>query len=92
MTVLVKTIKYLIENKKPKGKNMSTPTTNYSPEVMALAKKNAEEMLVSGETIRKVQFGHETGFFYLSREAEKVIFDKEIEVGGKTFYIGVFNK
>ena len=48
----------------------------------------AREMIDSGESLRKVRFGHAgTGNFYLSDDKAKVIGDKSIMVDGKEFHI-----
>jgi hypothetical protein len=64
----------------------------WPPEILELAKKNALEMKAGGENLRSVQFGQEAGSFYLSDSSEKIVSIKTLEVEGKTFHIGLYEK
>lgn len=66
----------------------------YSTEVLNLVKAIARDMICVGETTKKARFGHnfDGGFFWISRDREKVINPTEIEVDGVLFYFGIFEK
>lgn len=64
----------------------------YPPEIIELARENAVDMIRKGESLRRIKFGHESGFFYLSDDPGKLISVKTVEVEGKTFHIGLFNE
>jgi hypothetical protein len=64
----------------------------YAEEVIELAKKNAGEMKLAGESLRRIQFGQESGFFYLSDDPDELISDKNIEVEGIKYYLGIYKK
>jgi hypothetical protein len=68
------------------------PQVFYPESILELARKNALEMINSGESFRTIQFGRDSGSFYLSDDKSKVIGDKYVEVDGKKFHLGIFKK
>jgi hypothetical protein len=61
----------------------------YSEDIISLAQKMAKEMLQTTEETRKFQFGHDSGFLWISRRRDKLIAITEIQVDGVIFYLGL---
>ncbi len=66
--------------------------SEYTPEIIDLARQAAAELLKSGEEAKEVEFGHESGSIIVSRDPEKVVWTESVDVDGETFYIGLSEK
>ena len=62
----------------------------FTNEIIELAKEQATS-LGAGE-VREVSFGQESGTFWLSDDASKIIGAKAIDLDGKNFFLGLFKK
>ncbi|MBD3311777.1 MAG: hypothetical protein GF349_04795 [Candidatus Magasanikbacteria bacterium] len=71
----------------PKNKHI---VSIYAPEVIELAKKAAKEIKAGKKDPLKIQFGIESGYFYLSGDPKKLVNPYLIDVQGESYYIGTF--
>lgn len=63
----------------------------YDQRVLNIAIQAAQDMLVTGETLKEVSFGWENGGnFWLSSDKAKIVNPHKIEVNGTYFYLGIF--
>ena len=66
--------------------------SEYTPEIIDLARQAAAELLKSGEEDKEVEFGHESGSIVVSKDPDKVVWTESVDVDGVTFYIGLSEK
>jgi hypothetical protein len=74
-----------------KGKNRKDNKykSGYSAEVIEQSRQAAREMAESGENMRSIPIGWESGHLYLSSDKNMVIGTETITVDGKIYYIGL---
>lgn len=64
--------------------------TTYALEVLALARAAVAELNASGEKVVQFKFGKREGTLWLSADRRLVIGSEQVDVDGKTYYIGIF--
>lgn len=73
------------------GRNKEIMSIFYPEAIIKLAKTNAIEMIKNNEDFRKIKFGHDSGYFFLSDNPERVVGGFDIDVEGKKFFISLFS-
>jgi len=69
---------------------MEKENAKVSPRLLEAAIAASRKLVERKEIIDKFQFGRSTGFFWIASEPNLLKGPVDIEVDGKTFYLGMF--
>lgn len=69
-------------------KNREKPKAEFSPDILELLRKKAQEMLLKGSEIEAINIGDAEDALYISSNPDNIIGWKTEKVDGKIFYIG----
>jgi hypothetical protein len=68
----------------------TTSTSELAPDARLLAEKAAQELVESGEKLKRVVYGREGASFFVSSDPAEIIGTETLEVDGNSYYIGIF--